>query len=123
MVETKKILIVDDDKQIRDLLSDYLTKKGFMVSTAKDGLEAISKSEAEKFDYIFLDIKMSGLNGVEVFKHIKQNKPQTNIIIMTGFRIMAEELMSDELKKQIHTILYKPFSMKCVLKCVGSKCE
>lgn len=115
MAHSKKILVVDDDSEIRDLVGTYLIQKGFGVELAKDGLEAVDKAEKQDFDYIFLDIKMSGLDGVETFKRITKKRPGAQIIIMTGYRTMAEDLLSGALKKQIHSILYKPFRMKDLL--------
>ena len=118
MADTKKILVVDDEEEIRNLFSAYLTKKGYEVSVAKDGLEGIVKANEEKFDFIFLDIKMPGLNGIETFKRIKDKGPESRIIIMTGYRTMAEELITCQLKEQIHSILYKPFRMKDMLEII-----
>jgi two-component system, NtrC family, response regulator HydG len=121
MAEAKKILVVDDEEEIRELFNLYLPPKGYSVKTAKDGLEAIKLADSEKFNFIFLDIKMSGLNGIETFKHIKDTTPNSCIIIMTGYRTLAKELLTDALKKQIHSILYKPFSMKEVLGLITAK--
>ncbi len=118
MTDPKKILVVDDEEEIRQLFVAFFTKKGYMVDVAKDGLEAIRKTEKDKFDFIFLDIKMSGLDGVETFKYIKNKDPNARIIIMTGYRIMAEELITDSVKEQLYTILYKPFRMKEVLELI-----
>lgn len=117
-MDTKKILVVDDEEEIRQLFNIYLIKRGYRVEVAKDGLEAIKKTDAKKFDFIFLDIKMSGLNGIETFKHIKNKDPGSHIIIMTGYRTLAKELITDPLKKEIHSILYKPFHMKEALKII-----
>ena len=121
MADVKKILVVDDEKDIRELFAAYLSKRGYTVNVAKDGLEAIKKTDAEKFDFVFLDIKMTGLDGVETFKRIKDKDPDCNVIIMTGYRTMAEELITDSLKTQIHSILYKPFSMKETLRIIEGR--
>ena len=118
MAAMKKILVVDDEQDIRELFNEYLTKKGYTVKLAKDGLEAISITDAEKFDFIFLDIKMSGLGGVETFKRIKEKTPNVSVVIMTGYRTMAEEFIRSSLKEEIHSILYKPFRIKEVLKII-----
>lgn len=117
----KKILVVDDEEEIRELFDAYLSKRGYAVNVAKDGLEAIKKTDAEKFDFVFLDIKMTGLNGVETFKRIKDKDPDCSVIIMTGYRTMAEELITAPLKTQIHSILYKPFSMKEALRIIEQR--
>ncbi|MBN1405185.1 MAG: response regulator [Candidatus Omnitrophica bacterium] len=115
MAEVKKILVVDDEAEIRELFNSYLTKKGYAVDLAKDGLEAIKKTESEKYDFIFLDIKMSGLDGVETFRRIKEKHNDACFVIMTGYRVMAQEVMTDSMKGEICAILYKPFRMSEVL--------
>lgn len=118
MADSKKVLVVDDEENILDLFNEVLTKQGHGVKTAKNGWEAIDKTKQEKFDYIFLDIKMSGLNGIETFKKIRELDTQVKVIIMTAYRTMAEELITEPVKKQIYAILYKPFSMKKIVEII-----
>ena len=111
----KRILIVDDEKNVLSSFHKILTQEGCEVSTASSAEEGLSVAQNNAPDLLIMDIKMSGLDGVETFKRIKDKDSNSRIIIMTGYRTMAEELLTDLLKKQIHSILYKPFKMKDVL--------
>ena len=69
------ILVVDDDDRIRELVKEYLEENQFLVTTAKDALDAKKKIEIVKFDILILDIMMPGESGLSLTKEIKQNNP------------------------------------------------
>ena len=77
------ILIVDDDKGIRELVKEYLNQNNFITTTAKDALDAEKKIKLIKFDLIILDIMMPGKSGLEFIKENK-NKLETPIILLTA---------------------------------------
>jgi DNA-binding response OmpR family regulator len=68
-----KILVVDDDKEIVNMLKEKLTKEGYIVSTACDGEDALAKVKTDKPDIILLDLMMPKLNGFETLKQIRDN--------------------------------------------------
>jgi len=70
-----KILLVDDNKFIRDSFSERLKKNKYEVVSAEDGEEAIEKIAADDFDVVITDIRMPKVNGIEVLKFTKKNKP------------------------------------------------
>ena len=82
----EKILVVDDEREIRGLLSDFLTEEGYRVILATNGAEAIGLAEIENPEVILLDISMPGIDGIEVCKRLKaQEKTQfIPIIIITA---------------------------------------
>jgi DNA-binding response OmpR family regulator len=82
----EKILVVDDERDVRGLLSDFLTEEGYRVILATNGAEAIGLAELENPEVILLDINMPGINGIEVCKKLKaQEKTQfIPIIIITA---------------------------------------
>jgi DNA-binding response OmpR family regulator len=82
----EKILVVDDERDVRGLLSDFLTEEGYRVIQATNGAEAIGLAELENPEVILLDINMPGINGIEVCKKLKaQEKTQfIPIIIITA---------------------------------------
>ncbi len=84
MSEKSKILVVDDEDALRTVLSGELTSKGYNVSTASDGDEAISGLQKKTFDLVVLDIKMPRMNGFEVLKFIKEKHPTTKVVMLTG---------------------------------------
>ena len=106
------ILIVDDDDRIRELVREYLEENQFLVTTAKDALDAKRKIEIIKFDIIILDIMMPGESGLSLTKETKKNNP-TPIILLTAKgetqdRIKGLELGADD-------YLGKPFEPKELL--------
>ena len=73
----EKILVVDDEKEIRDLLSIYLKEDGYQVIAASNGQEAVSLAQAEHPQVILMDVKMPGIDGVETCKRLKEEEIQT----------------------------------------------
>ena len=82
MYENKKILVVEDELKIRNVISMYLKKEGFCVLETGNGLEALTITEKEKPDLIILDIMLPGMSGYEICKRIKLNKDTKNIFII-----------------------------------------
>ena len=82
MYENKKILVVEDEVKIRNVISMYLKKEGFKVLETGNGLEALSLTEKEKPDLIILDIMLPGMSGYEVCRKIKSNEDTKNIIVV-----------------------------------------
>ena len=106
------ILIVDDDDRIRNLLRDYLSENGYIISTAENAEQAKEKIKYLKFDIIILDVMMPGQNGYELTKEIKK-QIKIPIILLTAKgevenRIMGLELGADD-------YIGKPFEPKELL--------
>ena len=80
-----KILLVEDDKFIRDSFSERLRSDKYEVNSAKNGGEAIDKISANNFDVVITDIGMPRVNGIEVLKFTKKNKPKTKVIMMSTY--------------------------------------
>jgi DNA-binding response OmpR family regulator len=83
-METKSILIVDDEKNIRLTMYHSLEPLGIPVETALNGEEALKILEQDRFGIVFLDLKMPGIDGMEVLRWIKDNRPKTRVIIITA---------------------------------------
>ena len=110
--ETSHILVVDDDNKIRDLTKQYLVENNFLVTTAKDVIDAKKKIEIIKFDLLILDIMMPGESGLSLTQYLKKNNA-TPIILLTakgevGDRIKGLEFGADD-------YLGKPFEPKELL--------
>jgi two-component system response regulator VicR len=100
------ILVIDDEKPILDMVRLALTRVGFEVEIASDGLEGIQKFEDGHFDLVITDILMPGINGKDVVRHIRNsNKPDTPIIGFSGTPWLLENIEFD-------TVFTKPFSLK-----------
>ena len=79
-----KVLVIDDESSIRKLLDISLTYKGYEVITAKSGEQGIEVYEREKPAIVLTDIKMPGMDGIEVLRKVKQINPETEVIVITG---------------------------------------
>ena len=88
--EDIKILLVDDEKQFVDTLSERLAMRGFAARVAYDGPEALQAVE-QPTDVIVLDLRMPGMDGFEVLRNVKKSNPQVQVIILTGHGGDAEE--------------------------------
>ena len=103
-----KILIVDDDQIILDVLARRTVSFGFDVSISSDGKEAVEKlQEDSNFKVVLTDIKMPRMDGIELVKYIRQNHPEIKVIVMTGFRDEYSE--EDVLKAGAVDYIEKPF--------------
>ena len=80
-----KVLVVDDDAIVGRSFDRVLSDKGYDVSTALDGQEALNKCSEETYDVVFTDIKMPGIDGLEVAKQIKARCPWTPVVVITGY--------------------------------------
>jgi len=104
----KRILIVDDETNVRTVFSDVLRREGYIVKAVKDGPEAIKAIGEETFDLALVDLRMPQMDGIEVLENIKKRKPQISVIIYTvhGSVTTAVEAM----RKGAADYLNKPFS-------------
>lgn len=79
-----RILIVDDDQPVREMLQQMLEKEGYTIETAADGNEAIRKFDNNPPDLIITDIVMPDKEGLEIIRHFMREKPQTKVIAISG---------------------------------------
>lgn len=81
---TEKVLLVDDEEDFLQVLSERMTNRGIEVSTATSATEAIRIAENESFDAIIVDLMMPEMDGLEALKLIKEKKPESQVILLTG---------------------------------------
>ena len=110
--KTFHVLVVDDDDRIRELVKQYLEENNFLVTTAKDSLDAKKKLEIVKFDILILDIMMPGESGLSLTKEIKKNNP-TPIILLTAKGEVKDRITGLEFGADDY--LAKPFEPKELL--------
>ena len=106
---SQKILIVDDEKDILDLLSKVFKKNGYEVETARDGIEALDKAKSFKPALILTDIKLPNMDGIELLKKFKTMDSTPEIILMTGYHDLYDSTV-DALKIGVFHYLKKPFT-------------
>jgi len=106
---TKKmhIMIVDDEKIVRESLYYWFQKSGHTAETAASGFEALEKLEKVPFDLLFVDIKMPGMDGIELLERVKTDFPDTIVVIITAYGSIDSAV--DAMKKGAHDYLLKPF--------------
>ncbi len=103
------LLIVDDQMGIRMLLQEVFEQSGYTVSIAANGEEALEMFRAQKVDGVLLDMKIPGMNGIEILKHMKREQPEVPVMMMTAYG----ELNLIEEAKGLGASLYftKPFDI------------
>ena len=105
----KRILVVDDDKVIRELFRETLEAGGYQVMTAQDGNEALKLVKKWTFDLIFTDLKMPGMDGAETFRQVRQIDISVPIVIITGYALST--LMEKVLEQGPFGVMRKPFDV------------
>ena len=118
------ILVIDDEKEILDIIKIILSKAGYEVETALDGQKGIKKFDNGQFDLVITDINMPGLDGRKVFEHIRNSdRPCTPIIGVSGTPWLLENIPFD-------AVFTKPFPLKDLVNSirhlimqVGSDCD
>jgi len=103
-----KILVVDDEKVIRNGCREVLTQDGYEVILAEDGELGLKMIEKAHFDVILLDLMMPGLSGFDVLSHVKALHPDTSIIVITGYATIENSI--EAMKKGAFDFIPKPFS-------------
>lgn len=103
-----KILIVDDEVNLLQSLSDVLKRKGYVVATARNGLEALEKLKERYFNIAIVDFKMPKMGGMELLEVMKERYPQTLVVILTGYGTIQNAV--EAMKKGAYNYLIKPFS-------------
>lgn len=115
----KQILIVDDEKLVREGIQEALTEEGYIVYTAINGNEAIKVLEVFVPDVIITDIIMPEADGIEVLLSAKKLQPRPRIIAISGGgRISANDHLATARKLGADTILTKPFSIETLLEAI-----
>jgi len=102
-----KVLLVDDEPDIVEVTQDRLEAYGFTVATAGTGLEALKKLSVEKFDGVFLDVKMPEMGGIEALKEIRKRDTKIPVIIITSSA--TREAAIDAIAKGANEYILKPF--------------
>ena len=105
----EKILIVDDEKSMRDVLSIMLKRAGYAVTEAADGPEAIAHIQKDIFDLVITDLKMPNMDGLEVLKAVKEASAGTVVLMMTAFA--SPESAVEAMKRGAFDYLTKPFQI------------
>jgi CheY-like chemotaxis protein len=110
MIDTKKILIVDDSDELTHVIADFLSMFGYRVHTARDGVDALKFMESESMDVVVSDIHMPRMDGYTLMTEIKTRYPETPIVLITGFSVSEAKKLAFE--KGADAFVAKPFHLK-----------
>ncbi len=104
-----KILIVDDQYGIRMLLSEIFQKEGYRTFEAANGFDALRIAQEEKPNLVLLDMKIPGMDGLDILRHLKRRDPDVNIIMMTAYGELDMIAQARQLGAKAH--FTKPFDI------------
>jgi DNA-binding NtrC family response regulator len=107
-MEKPRILIIDDEKAICDACSKILTEEQYQVEVSNDGESGLAKIDVFHPDLVFVDLKMPGINGIEVLRRIREMDPTVVSVVITGFASIESAV--DSMKVGAFDFLPKPFS-------------
>jgi two-component system response regulator HydG len=107
---TGRILVVDDDVDLRQTLEQTLGEDGFQVTTRKSAEEGLSLLETEDFDVILTDLQLEGTNGLELCRRVVANRPDLPVVVITGFGSL--ETAVGAIRAGAYDFVTKPFSMQ-----------
>ena len=102
-----KVLVVDDEDDVIEVVQDRLEAYGFSVTTARTGLEALQRLSVERFDGVFLDIKMPEMDGIEALEQIRGQGLKIPVIILTASS--TNDLALEAIAKGADDYVLKPF--------------
>ena len=106
---TGDILIVDDERSMREFLGIYLRREGYRIEAASGGNEAIASIKARAFDVIITDLRMPGIDGLTILAEAKRIRPDTEVIVVTAFSTTETAIAA--MKAGAHDYLTKPFKI------------
>jgi CheY-like chemotaxis protein len=112
MSAQRKVLVVDDDPVVGESFNRVLSRKGYAVITASNGDEALAKLQAEQYDLVFTDLRMPGMDGLEVAERVKARQPWTPVVIVTGYGSKPSEDRARAVG--VAEFLHKPLSPEMI---------
>ena len=115
-IKKARILIIEDEEEVRDILSEILTRGGHEVEIAFDGIQGIEIFGKKEFDLVFTDLGMPEMSGWQVAEKIKSINRKTPVILITGWDIKQEEAQMKD--NWVDLIIHKPFEMNQLLNVV-----
>ena len=109
-----RILVVDDNPDMAETLADILELKGYTVHAAASGAEALEILQDQPVDILLTDVKMPGMNGLELYRETRKLYPRLITIFMTAYS--ADELIQQGMAEGVKTILDKPLDMNFLVR-------
>ena len=111
---SEKVLLVDDEKEFLEIMSERMTARGMEVTTTDSADKALAILEKKTFDAIVMDFQMPGMDGMEALKAIKNKKPELQIILLTGYATVEKTV--EAMKVGATDFLEKPADLEALSK-------
>jgi len=111
--DSHRVLVVDDERVIREILSDFLSMEGYVVRAVEDGQQALEELEQRSYNLVITDLKMPRLGGLELLEEINRRSLNVLTVIMTGFGTV--ETAIEAMKKGAYDYILKPFKVEEVI--------
>ena len=108
-----KVLLVDDEEEFCNMLSERLETRGLKVNAVLSGEEAVNRVASQNFDAIILDLAMPGIDGLETLRRIKEKRPDLEILMLTGHGTVKSSI--EAMKLGAEDFLEKPVDMNVLL--------
>lgn len=105
-----RVMIIDDEKIVGDMAKMSLEREGYLVETFLNGESALARLKEERFDVVVTDLKMKGIDGMEVLKTVKELYPDTKVIMITAFANLDTAI--EALRGDVHDFFPKPVKIK-----------
>jgi DNA-binding NtrC family response regulator len=109
-MESYRIMIIDDEKIVGDMAKMSLEREGYRVETFLNGEAALARLKQERFDVVVTDLKMKGIDGMEVLRTVKELSPDTKVIMITAFANLDTAIAA--LRGDVHDFFPKPVKIK-----------
>jgi DNA-binding response OmpR family regulator len=107
-----KVLVIDDDPELRALMTTFLTAKGFEVSSAKNGAEGLAQAQADQPDLIALDLIMPGMDGFAVLQQLREDPVFRDVPIMVLSAMTTSDAHNKAIDAGVRTFVAKPFDYR-----------
>ena len=114
---TKKILIVDDEEGYRKVLANSLTDLGYETKTVTNGFEALEEIQRQCYAIILLDVKMPGMDGIELLDQMQRMRFKSHVVIITAYT--DEDVTREAVRKGAKKVITKPFSTDDIEACLN----
>jgi len=113
MIQSRKVLVVDDDMVVGHSINRVLTGQGYQVRETMSAMEALEALGHQRYDMVFTDIRMPGMDGLDMTARMKKNYPEMPVVVITGFGTEANEKQAHDLG--VAGFLRKPLSPEMII--------
>jgi len=114
--ENARIIIIDDDESIRQVLKTILEEEGYVVDTADTGKEAVLKTNEKAYNLALIDVRLPDIEGIDLILKIKDTTPRMRKIIVTGYPTIQNAM--EAVNRQADAFILKPFDVERVLQTI-----